>query len=289
MATVDLPAGTISYRVAGPATAAVPPVVFVHGAARQRRTVGRRRLRPGRTRCPFIRAGLAARLAHDAAEAGRRPDAAGHRPDHPAFIAALGLDDVTLVGNDTGGALCQFVIDTDPAPIGRLVLTNCDAFDRFPPPPFGQLFKAGSTPAGLRALIAPLRAKAVRHSPAGYGLLVDKPLDERLTRRWVEPCLGSGPIRRDTAALFKAVDKNELLDISTRLADFDKPVLLVWGAADRMFKLDFARRLADAFPDARLVEVDGGKTFVPLDEPERVASEIASAFYPATSGAAGPT
>jgi len=51
-----------------------------------------------------------------------------------ARLAGLELTDVTLVGNDTGGALCQFTIDTDQSRIGRLVLTNCDAFDAFAKP-----------------------------------------------------------------------------------------------------------------------------------------------------------
>ena len=53
---------------------------------------------------------------------------------------ALDLQDVTLVGNDTGGGLCQFLIDAHPERIGRLVLTNCDAFDKFPPFPFNAVF-----------------------------------------------------------------------------------------------------------------------------------------------------
>jgi hypothetical protein len=40
-------------------------------------------------------------------------------------------------------------------------------------------------------------------------------------------------------------------------------------------------RLAAAFPDARLVEVEGGHTFLPLDEPGRVASEISTFLVPA--------
>ena len=49
---------------------------------------------------------------------------------------------------------------------------------------------------------------------------------------------------------------------------------LVWGTGDRFFKLDLARRLAATFPNAQLVEVDGARTFVPLDEPQRVADEV---------------
>ncbi|HEX5908935.1 MAG TPA: alpha/beta fold hydrolase, partial [Thermoleophilaceae bacterium] len=91
-----------------------------------------------------------------------------------------------------------------------------------------------------------------------------------------EPCLADAGVRRDTAAFVREVDPGELLDIASRLGSFERPVLLVWGDADRFFKVDFARRLAKIFPDARLVEVPGGKTFLSLDHPGRLADEIAS-------------
>jgi pimeloyl-ACP methyl ester carboxylesterase len=72
----------------------------------------------------------------------------------------------------------------------------------------------------------------------------------------------------------RAIQPAELLDVSTRLSRFDKPVLLLWGAADRYFKLGFARRLAMVFPDVTLVDVPGGRTFLLLDDPQRVADEI---------------
>jgi pimeloyl-ACP methyl ester carboxylesterase len=78
------------------------------------------------------------------------------------------------------------------------------------------------------------------------------------------------------------MDKRELVEIGARLGAFDKPVLVLWGAADPFFKLDLAQRLRAAFPDARLVSVEGGRTFLPLDEPERVADEI-SAFCTAAA------
>ncbi len=49
------------------------------------------------------------------------------------LLDALDLHDVTLVGNDTGGAICQLAIKGDHNRIGGLVLTNCDAFEHFPP------------------------------------------------------------------------------------------------------------------------------------------------------------
>ena len=57
------------------------------------------------------------------------------------------------------------------------------------------------------------------------------------------------------------------------------PVLLLWGDADRFFKVQLARRLSAIFPDAHLIEIAGGRTFHPLDDPHRVAAEIERAFY----------
>jgi pimeloyl-ACP methyl ester carboxylesterase len=155
------------------------------------------------------------------------------------------------------------------------VLTNCDAFTNFPPAPFGQLFKAFRSPTAIRGLLAPMRATAIRHSPAGFGLLVSRPLDPEQTRAWVEPCLSDADIRRDVARFAQKVDPHDLDLASKRLGNFDGRALLVWGAADRFFKLDFARRLSSTFANAALVEIDNGRTFIPLDEPARLAEEIA--------------
>jgi pimeloyl-ACP methyl ester carboxylesterase len=276
MPTIDTPHGTIHYRVAGPADSTAPPVVFVHGL--------------------LVNGELWTGVADALAAQGIR----SYAPDlplgaHPIalspdadvsprgvarlieeFLAALELTEVTLVGNDTGGALCQFLIDQSPARIGRLVLTNCDAFDEFPPAPFGLLVAAGRSAMRLKLLMAPMRLRPLRHSALGFGPLVGTPLDPELTRRWITPILTDAGVRRDAARFMKQIRKADLLDVSTRLGAFGRPLLLVWGAADRFFKLSFAERLRDTFADARLVAVPGGRTFLPLDEPGRVADEIAS-------------
>lgn len=279
MPTIDIPHGRVSYRVAGPPDSSAPPVVFLHGL-----------LVNGElwTGVADALAGHGIRSYAPDLPLGAHPIALAAGADLTPrgvarlvldFLEALELTDVTLVGNDTGGALCQFVIDLDDARIGRLVLTNCDAFDKFPPPPFGLLVKAGRRPGRLRALMATMRPTWARHSVLGFGPLVAKPLDAALTRRWIAPVLSDAGVRRDTAAFMRGIRPADLLDVSTRLGSFTKPVLVLWGAADRFFKIDFAHRLVAAFPDARLVEVEAGRTFLPLDEPQRVADEIRAACY----------
>ncbi len=192
------------------------------------------------------------------------------------FLSALGLDDVTLVGNDTGGALCQFVIDRDASRIGRLVLTNCDAFDQFPPFPFG-ILKFGGSPRRAALMMKSVRPKFLRHSLLGYGGLAAKPLDPAMTARWAAPATKDAAVARDLATFLRSIDKRNLLDVSTRLDRFSKPVQLVWGDGDRFFKPAFAKRLDALFPNCRLAWIAGGRTFVALDFPDQVAAQIAAA------------
>ena len=51
-------------------------------------------------------------------------------------------------------------------------------------------------------------------------------------------------------------------------------MLLCWAPSDPFFKLELAKRLLATFPDATLVEFRDARTFVSLDQPERLAEEI---------------
>jgi pimeloyl-ACP methyl ester carboxylesterase len=276
MPIIDLPHGTVRYRAAGPEKAATPPVVFVHGflVSSTLWTKTADALAVAGVRSYAADWPLGSHTIPLGADADQSPRGVARQVI--AFMQALELEDVTLVGNDSGGAICQFLLDIDASRVGRVVLTNCDTFTNFPPAPFDQLFRAFRSPRAIRALMAPMRVTAVRHSPAGFGLLVTEPLDADQTRAWVEPCLSDPAIRRDTARFAQKVDPNDLNGASERLGNFDGSALLVWGAADRFFKLDFARRLCATFTDAQLVEVENGRTFIPHDEPERLAREIAA-------------
>src|SRR5262249_29099708 len=126
---IELPQGPITYRVAGPADSAVPPVVFVHGLLVDNQLwtavadlLAEQGIRSYAPNWPLGSHPVAMNADADLSPRGIAAIING-------FLAALDLTDVTLVGNDTGGALCQYLIDADHSRIGRLVLTNCDAFD----------------------------------------------------------------------------------------------------------------------------------------------------------------
>jgi len=192
------------------------------------------------------------------------------------FMAALDLEDVTLVGNDTGGAISQLVATSYPERIGRLVLTPCDAYENFLPPFFRPLQYAAKVPGLLTALVQPARLRVVQRGPLAFGLLISPDaIDPDVLDSWVRPYLNNAGVRRDTIKFLRSISNRYTLEAAERLRDFDRPTLIAWAPEDRFFKFRYAERLAAAIPDARLVRIENSRTFVSEDQPERLAEEIA--------------
>jgi pimeloyl-ACP methyl ester carboxylesterase len=275
MAMITLPHGAVHYRPHGPDDATAPPVVFVHG------------ILVGATLWSGVAEALAAQgvrsFAPDLPLGSHRVPVGADADQSPrgvarqviAFIEALDLHDVTLVGNDTGGAICQYLLDTDASRIGRLVLTNCDAFEQFPPPSLRRFIELVTRPAALAGAAQAMRATRFRHGRFGFGPFANS-FDADMTAAWVEPARTDERVRDDLVRFARAIDPDDLVAVGGRLNAFAGPVRLVWGTADPYFTLDLARRIQAAFTDASLVEVDGARTFVALDAPDVVAEEIVS-------------
>ena len=266
---VTLPQGTIDYRERGTGD----PIVFVHGAlvnADLWRKVVPQLAKDHRCIAPDLPLGSHERAMP--ADADLSPPAAAKLIAD--FIAALDLDRVTLVGNDTGGALCQLVVTHHPERIGRLVLTNCDAYDKFPPSLFKPLFYAGRIPGFIWAIAQPLRMTALRHSPIGFGWLSKKGIPAEQTKSWLRPLLKDRGVRRDTRKLLKGAGPRHTQEAARRFKEFDKPVLIAWGTERDLFPTEYGERLASDFPNGRLERIEDSWTFVPEDQPERLAHLI---------------
>lgn len=272
MERIDLPAGTVHYRAYGPADGR--PVVFVHGFlvdADLWSDVPQRLAAAGhRTFAPTWPLGAHTTAMADGVDLSPR----GIARVVLSFLEALDLTDVVLVGSDTGGAVSQLLLDEDPSRIARLVLTNCDAFDTFPPFPFDRLFQLARHPRPALAILQTMRWSVLRHSPLGFGWLVRRKLAPAESRAWITPYLTDPGVRRDVTAFARGWTGEELAGSARWLTRFDKPVLVCWGADDPYFKLRLAHWLAATFPDTTLVELPGARTFVSLDQPERLADEI---------------
>ena len=273
----EIPQGSIAYRDLGQGE----PLLFVHGL-----------LVDGR-----LWDGVAERLRGDfrcivpdwpmgSHRTPMRPDADLTPPGMAelviAFMDALGLERATIVGNDSGGAVSQILAAAHPERVERLVLTNCDSFEHFPPFPFSLMPPLARVPGGMTALALPFRIGAIRR--ATYGLLAKHPIAPELVDSWLAPIAGEG-VRRDTRKFTAAANQRHTLEAAERLRTFERPLRFAWGSDDRFFKPDHAERLAAIVPDARIEWVADAGTFVPLDQPARVA-ELIAGFVREGSGVA---
>ena len=194
------------------------------------------------------------------------------------LLVHLGVDDVTIVGNDTGGAISQVVAAGHHERIGRVVLTNCDMYDAFPPRIFSY-FKVLPRVPGLTWLVGQvLRVRALWRLPFVFGRITND-VDATKVRRWANALLAKREIRRDVNAVIAAIGPHVTNDAAARLRDTTLPILVAWGADDRAFPPALAERFCDEVATAELVLIPDCKTLVCWDQPERLA-ELIAGFVP---------
>ncbi|MGW0810840.1 alpha/beta fold hydrolase [Nonomuraea sp. NPDC002799] len=193
------------------------------------------------------------------------------------LLERLDLHDVTLVGNDTGGALVQLLMRDGAERVGRIVLVSCDAFDNFPPGLTGKtLVLAGHlSPRMFGLFMRQLRIRMLRRLPLAFGRLTLR--GDAATARWLKPVLTRPEIRRDAVRALRAAaagGAGSLLAAAEHLPSFDRRALVVWAKGDRVMPPEHGRRLAELLPRGQLVEVDDSYTLIPLDQPARLAQII---------------
>ncbi|HEY7875694.1 MAG TPA: alpha/beta hydrolase [Actinomycetota bacterium] len=263
---IDLPRGTIRYRDEGTG----PPIVFVHGVLVHgglwSKVVDHL---DGDFRCVSPDWPLGSHAVPMAPDADLTP--VGLADLVAAFIEGLGAGPVTLVGNDSGGAISQLVATHHPERVAKLVLTNCDAFDQFPPRMFAYLRWAAFIPGALPTLAQSMRLKSARRLPIAFGWLSKEPMDDELVDSFVRPGLESSAIRRDARKVLRGLSPRYTRAAAENLPSFDRPALVAWGTEDKFFPADHARKLAEILPNARLEWIEGARAFVAQDRPDRLA------------------
>jgi pimeloyl-ACP methyl ester carboxylesterase len=266
---IDLPAGRLRYREAGDGK----PVVFVHGFLVDGRLWdGVVDHLSDRCRCIAPDWPIGAQQIAMKADADLSPPGIAAIID--SFLAALDLDDVTVVGNDSGGAMSQVLATRHPQRLGRLVLTNCDTHENFPPGIFKAMPPLAKLPGGMTVLSAPFRIGALAR--AAFKPFAKTKIPADLVASWMAPSLNDPAIKRDATKVTAGMNKRYTLEAAEKLSSSDLPLLLAWAPGDKFFALKYAERLAKETPNAQIVEIPDAKTFVALDQPQRLADEIAS-------------
>jgi pimeloyl-ACP methyl ester carboxylesterase len=272
MKQIELSAGTIEYEDSG---GRQPTVVLLHGLMMDASLwTGTVRDLAVDHRCVVPTLPLGAHS--QAMRAGSDMSLPGIARLVVEFLERLDLRDVTLVGNDTGGALVQLVMCHDSGRVGRVVLASCEAFDNFPPGLTGKtIVLAGKLPPRVFGLfMQQMRLRSMRRLPIAFGRLTKR--GDGATARWIKPVLDNAAVRRDTVRLLRTAfaDTGLMIEVAGRLPSFARPALVVWAADDRVMPPAHGRRLAGLLPDGRFAEVADSYTLIPLDQPERFAQLV---------------
>lgn len=265
---VQLPQGTIRYREAGEGK----PIVFVHGYLVDGRLWdGVVDSLSDRFRC------IAPDWPIAAHQVAMSPDADLSPPGIASliadFLAKLELEDVTIVGNDSGGAMSQVLVTSHPERIGRLVLTNCDTHENFPPGMFKAMPPLAKLPGGMFLLAAPFRIEALARR--AFKPFARTKIPDELVASWMAPAKTDSKVLRDAGKVTAGMNKRHTLAAAEKLRDSQLPILLTWAPGDKYFPISYAERLAGEAGNAKLVRIPDAKTFVALDQPQRLAKEIA--------------
>jgi len=194
-----------------------------------------------------------------------------------AFLDALNIAQVDLVGNDSGGGIAQIFAALHPERVRSLTLTDCDTHDNWPPEAF-KPFLAMAAAGGLRGTLdAMLSDKSIYRSPQALGPAYEHPehMTDESIEQYLRPLIRSEQRTRDLERFLAAFDNEHTLAVEARLKMLQVPTLIVWGTDDVYFDLKWSRWLADNIPGTRRrVELKGARIFFPEERWEEFNTEL---------------
>ncbi len=192
-----------------------------------------------------------------------------------ACCAALGLDQVDLVANDSGTAIAQVFAARHPARIRSLTLTNGDVHTNFPPQaaePLMTAAKQGLIPAVARQMLDDVE---VFRTQFGVGYEHPERLTEETARTYLEPFFTTPEAIGHLERFILALDNRHTVAVEPLLRKLDAPTLVVWGTGDLFFDVRWAYWLRDTIPGARrVIELEGAKLFLPEERPDELAAAL---------------
>jgi pimeloyl-ACP methyl ester carboxylesterase len=193
------------------------------------------------------------------------------------FLDASSINQVDLVGNDSGGGIAQIFAALYPHRVRSLTLTNCDAHDNWPPEAF-KAFLSMAAGGGLRGVLdAMLADKSVYRSPQALGPAYEHPerVSDETIERYLRPLVRTEQRTRDFARFLAAFDNTHTTKIETRLKALNASTLIVWGTDDIYFNVKWSRWLAETIPGTRKrVEFNGARIFFPEERWEEFNREL---------------
>lgn len=271
---LDTGAGEVAYRSIGQG----PDVLFVHGWPVSSATF--------RCLLPHLVDHVTCHLV-DLPGAGQSRVAA----DTPLSIAnhvhavrhvvgELGLDDVAVVGHDSGGMIARHALAGDPRVRAFGLI---DTEQTTGPGLQFRAFLAGRHVPGFGRALAWLSGVPVlrRNRLVLGGAFVDRSLlGGDFDEFFLAPIRDSAAYRAATMKLLKSFDYGLIRRLPELHRQIDVPVQLVWGAKDPFFPVKWARDMVSTFPHAELAVIEGAALFSHEERP----AEVAAALLPVLTG-----
>ena len=193
------------------------------------------------------------------------------------FLDALNIDQVDLVGNDSGGGISQIFAATYPERVRSLTLTDCDTHDNWPPDAF-KPFLAMAAGGGLRGTLdAMLADKSVYRSPQALGPAYEHPeqVSDDDIETYLRPFVRNPQRTHDLERFLAAFDNKHTLAIEPQLKTLKAPTLIVWGTDDVYFPVKWSHWLAENIPGTRRrVEFKDARVFFPEERWQEFDKEL---------------
>ncbi len=193
-------------------------------------------------------------------------------------LELLDVNNATVIVNDTAGGLLLLSLASGHSAlgrVGRLVLTNCDCYDQFPPDSLQKGSAAARAVPWLVGALLRLQGRSSTGRRKALATVTARGLDRSREESFFGPIRRDKRVVGDLVAAMAGFRPRLLIDAAPVIRAFDRPVLVIWGEACHFFPMTLARRLAADFPQATLIPVPGAGTWVPVDEPAAVADAIA--------------
>jgi len=193
------------------------------------------------------------------------------------FLDALKVDQVDLVGNDSGGGICQIFAALYPKRVRSLVLTNCDAHDNWPPEAFKGFVGMVADGGLAETLTAMLADKFVYRSPQALASAYEHPeaVSDDTIEVYLRPHLRSPQRTHDLERFVNAFDCRHTVDIEVPLSFVQAPTLIAWGTDDVFFDLKWSYWLQRTIPGTkRRVEFKGARIFFPEERSSEFNKEV---------------
>jgi len=193
------------------------------------------------------------------------------------FLDALNIDQVDLVGNDSGGGISQIFAALYPERVRSLTLTDCDTHNNWPPEAF-KPFLAMAAAGGLRGTLdAMLADKSGYRSSRALGPAYEHPeqVSDDDIETYLRPFVRSPQRTRELERFLAAFDNKHTLSIEPQLKTLKAPTLIVWGTDDVYFPVKWSHWLAENIPGTRRrVEFKDARIFFPEERWQEFDKEL---------------